>query len=142
MILVSSAGIKPKKTFRQRLIFVLAKFGNKFSFLPGYSLLQKIFYKFIVRRKDYLKTKGIMKEIFKKIIDEDLTLFLPQITIPTLLVWGAKDRMTPLSDGYKMNKEIKNSELKIIPNVSHAPHLEAPEKLAEIIMKKISYKLR
>lgn len=134
IIFVSSAGIKPKKTFLRKLIFILAKFGNNFSFLPGYSFARKIFYKFIVRKKDYFKAKGIMKEIFKKVIEEDLIPYLSQISIPALIVWGEKDKMTPLSDGYKMNREIKNSELKIIPDVGHAPHLEAPEKLSETIL--------
>ncbi|MBU2578852.1 alpha/beta hydrolase [Patescibacteria group bacterium] len=135
LILVSSAGIKPKKTLWQKALFIVAKIGRRFSFLPGHSFLQKIFYKFIVRKKDYLKTKGVMRETFKKVIGEDLIPYLSQISTPCLLIWGEKDKMTPLSDAYLMKKKIQNSKLEIVPGAGHSIHLESPEKLVEKILK-------
>ncbi len=138
LILCSAAGLKPRKTFWQILIFGLAKIGNKFSFCPGYSFFRKIFYKFFIRKTDYLRTKGLMKETFKKVINEDLTSFLSQIKIPSLIIWGRKDKITPISDAYKMNKEIKNSILKIIPEGNHNPHFQFPQKLTEYILEFIA----
>jgi pimeloyl-ACP methyl ester carboxylesterase len=60
---------------------------------------------------------------------------LSQISIPALIVWGEKDKITSLSDAYLMKKEIPNSTLEIIPKVGHRVNLDAPEKLADIIIK-------
>lgn len=141
LILVSAAGLKPKKnyyleilTFPTRVeilkrIFSLPILSN------FYSLLREIFYRYILRKTDYLKAKGAMKETFKKIIEEDLTPLLAQIQTPTLIIWGNKDKITPLKDAYFIKEKIKNSKLEILENVGHAPHLETPEKLSETILR-------
>lgn len=131
LILVSSAGIKPKKSF---LISVFVPIFKIFSFLPGYSFLREVFYKYILRKTDYLKAKGAVKETFKKIIEEDLTSYLSKIKIPTLILWGKSDKSTPLADAYLMKEKIKNSKLEIFKKVSHAPHLEKPEILSKKIL--------
>jgi len=133
LILVGTAGIKHKKTSFELFLSRLARIGNKFSFLPFFGFFRKIFYRFIVRKTDYLKTEGVLKETFKKIVAEDLTPLLSQVQIPTLIIWGRNDKITPLEDAYLMKEKIKNSRLKVLENVGHAPYLEAPEKLAEAI---------
>lgn len=40
-----------------------------------------------------------MSDTFRKIINEDLELLLPNIQTKTLLIWGEQDTQTPLSDG-------------------------------------------
>jgi pimeloyl-ACP methyl ester carboxylesterase len=134
LILVSAAGIKHKKTFKQNLFFKMAKTGKKFSFLPFFSFFRKAFYKFIVREKDYARAQGFLKETFKKIIAEDLTPYFLKIKISTLIIWGEKDKMTSLSDAYLMNKKIPNSKLEILKKIGHLPYREAPEILAEKII--------
>jgi len=132
LILCSAAGIRPKRIRWYFLIMIGVKIGKRFSFLPFYSSLRKFFYRFVIRKQDYLKVSGIMKETFIKIIDEDLSSLLSKISVPTLLIWGKKDKITPLNDAYLMQKEIPNSNLKIISNVGHRINIETPEKLAEI----------
>ncbi len=135
LILYEAAGIKHKKTFFQSLLFLISKTGNIFSFLPGFSFLKKCYYKFIVRKKDYFTAKGTMKRTFLKVIEEDLTPILSKISVPTFLIWGDKDKQTPLSDGFLMEKEIPNSKLKIVPNRGHAFHHKAAGELTDIILK-------
>ncbi|MCK4781532.1 alpha/beta hydrolase [Candidatus Parcubacteria bacterium] len=130
LILVSSAGIKPKTN---HLNFLAG--AKKVKWLPGFSLTRKIFYKYILRKTDYFKAKGVMRETFKKIIEEDLTFHLSKIKISTLIIWGDKDKMTPISDAYLMNRKIPNSKLEILKNIGHFPYLKCPEKLSEIILK-------
>jgi pimeloyl-ACP methyl ester carboxylesterase len=134
LILVSSAGIKHKRTFKQNLFFQITKIGNKFSFLPFFNLFRKAFYKFIVREKDYIHTQGFLKDTFKKIITEDLTGYLEKIKTFTLIIWGEKDKMTPLSDAHLMNKKITNSKLEVLKNIGHSPHRETPKILVEKII--------
>ena len=134
LILVSAAGIKHKRTFKQNLFFQIAKIGNKFSFLPFFNLFRKAFYKFIVREKDYIHTQGFLKETFKKIISQDLTPHLSQIKTPTLIIWGEKDKITLLSDANLMNKKIQNSKLEVLKNIGHSPYKEIPIDLANKVV--------
>jgi len=134
LILVSSAGIKPKKKICQFLIRLIVRISKQFSFLPGYEFLRKIFYKFVLRKTDYLKARGFLKETFKKVVSEDLTPLLSKVKVPTLIVWGEKDKIAPLSDAYLIKEKIKNSKLEILKNIDHIPHLKVPKKLAEVIL--------
>jgi len=128
LILVDSAGIRDKRnglSFSNKLL-------RPFSFLPGFSFFRKAFYKFFIGSNDYIKAQGIMKEVFKKVVEEDLVNFLESILTKTLIIWGKFDKMTPLKDGKLMNKKIKNSQLEILKS-GHSPHLDLPCKLAKII---------
>ena len=139
LILVSSAGIKESKSQLQKFILTSGlKVFNLIFRLPVLDkfkpLFQKIFYRYILKKSDYLEAKGTMKGTFKKIIEEDLAPYLSEIKTPTLIIWGEKDKITPLKNAYLLKENIRNSELKILENVSHSPHLEAPEKLAKVIL--------
>lgn len=142
LILVSAAGIIPKKSFSPSFISKMAKAGNKFSFLPFYSFFRKVFYRFILRRTDYIKSEEIpnLKETFKKIISEDLISYFSKIKTSTLIIWGEKDKMTPLSDAHLMNEKIPNSKLEILKNIGHSPHRKAPKILAEKILNFVKLK--
>ena len=58
---------------------------------------------------------------------------IPNITIPTLLVWGLNDTITPPLVGHEFNRLIPNSELKFIDKCCHAPMMEHPEKFNQIV---------
>ena len=136
LILVSAAGIKPKRNLQSRLISAVARFGQRFSSLPFYFSARKVFYRFILRRTDYIKSEEIpnLKETFKKIIAEDLTDYLEKIKTPCLIIWGDKDKETLLADAYLMNKKIPNSKLEILKNIGHSPHRETPIDLANKVV--------
>ncbi|MFH0856958.1 MAG: alpha/beta hydrolase, partial [bacterium] len=100
-----------------------------------YSKILKFLYR-IFGASDYYNCKNeIMRETFKNIIAEDLTPYLSEIKKPAIIIWGEKDKYTPLADGILMNKKIKNSKLHIIKNVGHGVHIYESEKVAEIIRK-------
>ncbi|MCX6764292.1 MAG: alpha/beta hydrolase [Candidatus Nealsonbacteria bacterium] len=123
LILLSAAGIKSKENFiaNSSLIF------KQLHFLPGYDLFRKFFYKFILRKTDYIKLEGIMKETFKNVINEDLSDLLAEIKVKTLILWGGKDNVTPLSDAYFMKEKIVNSKLEILEGLNHTAYFENPE---------------
>ena len=58
---------------------------------------------------------------------------IPNIKIPTLLVWGLNDTITPPIVAHEFNRLIPNSELKFIDNCSHAPMMEHPEKFNQLV---------
>lgn len=58
---------------------------------------------------------------------------LPKIKVPTLLVWGLNDTITPPMVGYEFNRLIPNSDLKFIDRCCHAPMMEHPEEFNELV---------
>ncbi len=132
LILISPAGTRRKIN---PIIKILAGIASFFSFMPGYEFLRKVFYFKILKKSDYFKASGNLKETFKKVVSEDLSYILEYISTPTLLIWGDKDDYTPIEQGFLMNKKISNSKMEILKGLGHTPYLENPELLAEKIIK-------
>lgn len=55
------------------------------------------------------------------------------IKVPTLLVWGLNDTITPPMVAYEFDRLIPNTELRFIDQCCHAPMMEHPEKFNEIV---------
>jgi pimeloyl-ACP methyl ester carboxylesterase len=58
---------------------------------------------------------------------------IPKIDLPTLLVWGLNDTITPPMVGHEFNKLIPGSVLRFIDNCGHAPMMEHPEKFNKLL---------
>ncbi|MGK7394781.1 MAG: alpha/beta fold hydrolase [Candidatus Cyclobacteriaceae bacterium M3_2C_046] len=58
---------------------------------------------------------------------------LPKIKVPTLLIWGLNDTITPPMVAHEFNKLIPNSKLRFIDKCCHAPMMEHPEKFNRIL---------
>jgi pimeloyl-ACP methyl ester carboxylesterase len=58
---------------------------------------------------------------------------IPNISVPTLLVWGLNDTITPPIVAHEFNRLIPNSELKFIDKCCHAPMMEHPEKFNQLV---------
>ncbi len=147
LILCDAAVIRNKKkfNFRQRFAFFLTKssyplFSTPFFKKIIYPLARKIIYK-IAGTSDYYLAKGTMKETFKKVSNEDLTNLAAQIKIPTLIIWGKKDKTLSLENGIALGKIIPNSKIEIIEGADHNPHRKKPEQLSEIILKFLKARL-
>jgi len=63
----------------------------------------------------------------------NLALELQKIKVPTLLVWGLNDTITPPMVGHEFNRLIPNSELKFIDKCCHAPMMEHSEKFNQLV---------
>jgi len=140
LVLVSAAIVR-QRTLKQYLFFLVSKIAATIFLLPPLShfrlAAQKLLYRSI-GVKDYYRlvrklSTPAMKETFKKIIREDLRKHLPYISCPTLILWGEKDRLTPLSQARLIAENAPSFQLKILQGRGHALNLEAPEELAEKI---------
>jgi pimeloyl-ACP methyl ester carboxylesterase len=58
---------------------------------------------------------------------------LGTISVPTLIVWGADDLITPLSQAEDLQRALVDSSLEIVAGAGHRPHLEDPEATAALI---------
>lgn len=52
---------------------------------------------------------------------------LHQITLPTLLIWGKQDQITPPFVGEKFSELLENSRLIFVDECGHAPMMEHPD---------------
>jgi pimeloyl-ACP methyl ester carboxylesterase len=53
--------------------------------------------------------------------------WLHRITVPTLLVWGEKDKVLPVGRAKTWAEKLPKAEVKIIPGAGHATFDESPE---------------
>lgn len=58
---------------------------------------------------------------------------LYKIQVPTLLIWGLNDTITPPQVAHEFNRLIPNSELRFIDKCCHAPMMEHPERFNELL---------
>ncbi len=56
-------------------------------------------------------------------------------TIPTLIIWGIKDKVIPPEHSALFRECIKNSHIEIINDAGHAPFAEKPDKVCELLSK-------
>jgi len=57
---------------------------------------------------------------------------LAHIRVPTLVVWGERDTLFPVSHGEHLARAIPGAQLEVLKGVGHCPHLESPEQLAAV----------
>lgn len=127
VILVDSAGIMPPKSNKKGFRTRKYKF---FRSILSTGIMQKIAPEALEKLRvkygsaDYAAASPLMRQVLVKVVNEDLEPLIPNIKCPTLLVWGVNDTATPLSDGEKMEKLIKDSGLVKLENAGHYSFLE------------------
>lgn len=53
--------------------------------------------------------------------------------IPTLIVWGDRDDIIPVSHAHVAHEAIPGSQIAILDGVGHFPHAEAPERFMSVV---------
>jgi 2-hydroxy-6-oxonona-2,4-dienedioate hydrolase len=74
-----------------------------------------------------LKRAMCVVALAKSAVRHNLEDRLYDIKVPTLLVWGIQDGVTPIWVGEKFHELIPNSELVKVDKCGHAPMMERPE---------------
>lgn len=127
LILIDSAGIREKKTNKQKISEATFKILKKITLKIFKGKKQEKFLDFlrnIFGSIDYKMQKGVMRETLVKIVNEDLTTNLKRINTKTLIIWGEKDKELPVKHAYLINSLIRDSKLVIIKNAGHFPYLD------------------
>lgn len=66
--------------------------------------------------------------------DPRLRRRLARIATPTLLCWGAHDRLAPPACAQTWRSQIPGAELRVFAGSGHLPHLEEPDAVAEAVV--------
>ena len=63
----------------------------------------------------------------KSLADTDTTQLLPNIAVPTLLLWGDGDQRSPMNIAIRLRDAIPNAELAVLAHAGHVSNREQPE---------------
>jgi pimeloyl-ACP methyl ester carboxylesterase len=88
-------------------------------------------------RLKVIKIIALAKSAIRNNLGEELN----QIKIPTCLIWGNNDTITPPFVGEEFHKLMPNSELHFIDKCGHAPMMEVPgtfNEILEVFLKKMA----
>ncbi|MCM1053960.1 MAG: alpha/beta hydrolase [Bacteroides sp.] len=136
LVLTGSAGIRPKQTLKKKIKTRCYKLGKG---ILSTNICKRIMPNALenLRKKngsaDYNAASPIMRQCLVKTVNEDLTPLISNIKAPTLLIWGADDDSTPLSDGRLMEKLIPDAGLVVFENSGHFAFLEQGARFCRVI---------
>lgn len=132
LILIDSGGIRHNEWYirlKRSTFMFLSKIGKK---VVNHSLARDLIYK-LAGVSDYKEAGSLMRQTMVNLISIDLTPELHKVSVPTLIIWGKEDRITPLKDAKLMYELIPNSRIHIIKGARHSPQFTHPEKVCEKI---------
>lgn len=127
IILADSAGVKPKKTLRQKAKMRAYKCGKAVLSIP---VVKKFFpdaldnFRSKSGSADYNAASPIMRQTLVKVVNEDLTHLFCKVKEPTLLIWGKDDTATPVSDADLMERLMPDAGKVVFENCGHYSFLD------------------
>ena len=134
MVQTKSDGVKlVEKSDKNPLYDVCTK--ERIETLLNYSMYKPPYIPDII--KSALLEEKCARRDLEKVMYEDmytdvnLSAVAKNISMPTLILWGEKDRMTHVDDASLFHETIKGSKLVILKEVGHVPILEEPEQTAD-----------
>ncbi len=75
----------------------------------------------------------VWKFVMKGFQPTDYSNELVRIVIPSLILWGDKDKVSTIEDQTELHEKLKQSSFIRYHNIGHAPHWEQPERVANDI---------
>lgn len=133
LVLVDSAGIRPRRTLRWYRRVGMAKVGKyaaRFLGAPGERLRAALVGR--AASADYAAA-GPLRPTLVRLVNADLRPYMPGIGVPTLLVWGSQDADTPLSAAREMERLIPDAGLVVLEGAGHYSYLDQPARFARIV---------
>ncbi len=130
LILLDAAGVYEESSKRD-LSRTLSK---KLGFLKKIPGLTKVWHK-LTGATDYARAPENMKQTLSNMLDSDKKLDLSKVTVPTSIIWGLADNVTPPRQAEVMHEKIIGSTLDMHAGWTHAPYISHPADLAKAILK-------
>lgn len=136
IVLLDSAGLIPKKNFKQKCRAKSFKAIKRVLTLPvikNYSegLLQKARNHY--GSADYNAAPEVLRKTLVSLVNTDIRDILPNISCPSLLIWGDKDTATPLEDAKTIESLIPDAGLCVLEGTGHYSFCEKPYQAQAIL---------
>lgn len=130
LVLVNAAGVRHTSALK-RIRSIFANVARPFFSLSFMQPIRARYYQMI--GSEYLNIPS-MSKVFARVVSENLMPFLSDINIPTLIISGDNDKVTPVFHAKEMNNKIKNSKL-VIFSAGHFSFLDQPEEFVNVLTK-------
>lgn len=130
LILLDAAGVyeaSGKRDFARSL-------SKTFGFLKKVPGVTRIWHK-LTGATDYARAPENMKRTLSNMLESDKKLDLSKVTVPTSIIWGMADTVTPPRQGEEMHEKIKGSTWDLHQGWTHAPYISHPAELAKAIVR-------
>ena len=92
----------------------------------------------IAMRNSNASIAGMVRALMSR---TDSTSLLPAIRVPTLIVVGEEDTITPPAMSQQMHDAIPGSMLEVLPRVGHLPNLEDPAAFNDVVAKFLAHRV-
>jgi pimeloyl-ACP methyl ester carboxylesterase len=74
-----------------------------------------------------------VKSAARALVRDDPRAYLDRVRCPALVVWGARDRLVPLEDGFELARGL-DAPLRILPATGHLVVGERPQECAALVL--------
>ena len=129
LVLVDAAGVKPRRSLGYYLkIYTFKTLKHTLPLIFGRERGGRMLdaYRGKSGSADYRNASPVMRGILSRCVNEDLKHVMPSIKAPTLLIWGADDTATPISDAKVMERLIPDAGLVSFEGCGHYSFLDNP----------------
>jgi pimeloyl-ACP methyl ester carboxylesterase len=138
LLLLAASGLPKQRSFKEKFLLFAKVFVYKllvaFSLTRWQDSWRKAFSSY-----DYFHAKGVMREVLVKTVNDDVSEKASRLRCPTTILWGEKDKDTPVEGAHRFHKLIQGSTLYLFPSFDHQL-LEGTRShlLARYILKEVS----
>jgi pimeloyl-ACP methyl ester carboxylesterase len=123
-------GRAPEVPWMLRLLpYILPKAMLRMTLAPAYADPRRLSAALVTRYWDFMRAPGVRQAIIDRTsqtILEDPVPLLRKIEAPTLLLWGEKDGMIPISNAANYMAALPHATLLRLPGLGHVPQEESP----------------
>ncbi|MFL5334045.1 MAG: alpha/beta fold hydrolase [Geminicoccaceae bacterium] len=116
--------------------YALPAFMVRQSLAPAYGDPTVLTEELAVRYRDLMLAPGVRDAMIarlEQVMLEDPEPLLRQIRAPTLLLWGEKDAMIPVTNAADYLRDLPDAKLVTFPDLGHVPQEEAPERTLAVV---------
>ena len=108
--------------------------GGEIVELPFFTQLARHHTVYIPAHPGFSQSEGLEKiDTIEDLCNPKLRDRLYRVTVPTLVLWGASDRLIPVAHGNAYHEGIDGSKFVLMEKCGHAPPLEKPEETVKIL---------
>lgn len=122
LILIDGAGLRPRRKPSYYIKKTIYKIKKRLHFDVS-----------VYGSADYKALTGEKKRTFVNVVNFHLDRYLKYVTLPVLLIWGRKDKETPLYMANKLHKRLSDSKLYVLNNAGHYSYLDSKAECLAVI---------